>query len=164
VNLEVNDLLVNAIKSFILSRKPARVIDLYGGAGNLSMCIAAESIEVAIVESNGAAAKDARYNARKYGLRVEVLEKTVETFEPGETFYDTVIADPPRSGSKGLLSRVCITRPKTVVLVSCRPASFAEDLQLLLREGYYLEGINLYDMFPLTSHVESVAFLARSCS
>ncbi len=75
---------------------------------------------------------------------------------PGER----VILDPPRSGAgPEVVAAVAARRPQRVVYVSCEPATLARDLALFEREGYALERLRAFDMFPDTFHLEAVAGL-----
>jgi 23S rRNA (uracil1939-C5)-methyltransferase len=71
-----------------------------------------------------------------------------------------VLLDPPRTGAQDVLAAVAALRPSRVVYVSCHPGSLARDLGILVRDhGFVLESAGIVDMFPHTSHVESVAVL-----
>jgi 23S rRNA (uracil1939-C5)-methyltransferase len=161
VNLEVNAALVAAVVEVVAAWRPARVLDLFAGAGNLSFPIAAHGVPVEAVESAAPSASDARANARRLGLPVQVKREDAYRLEAGSRFFDVAVLDPPRKGAGAALVAVCTTRPRGIVLVSCHPLSFARDLQHALARGYRIAGVRLFDMFPLTSHVESVAFLER---
>ena len=80
--------------------------------------------------------------------------------EGGE--IDVVFMDPPRAGSdKAFLSSLCKLAPKRVVYVSCNVETQARDLHYLTQHGYTVKKIQPVDMFPHTSHVESVVKLIR---
>jgi 23S rRNA (uracil1939-C5)-methyltransferase len=161
VNLEANRALVSEVVDAVVALAPARVLDLFGGAGNLSMPIAARGVEVALVESHPAAVKDARGNAARLGLPVEANLADAYRLQPGSHFFDVAVLDPPRKGAGPAMEAVCATRPRGIVLVSCHPASLARDLEQALACGYRVERLSLHDLFPLTSHVESLAVLTR---
>jgi tRNA/tmRNA/rRNA uracil-C5-methylase (TrmA/RlmC/RlmD family) len=70
-----------------------------------------------------------------------------------------VVVDPPRSGlGKGVADALLRRQPKRIVYVSCDPATFARDLKTLLN-GYDIEDLRAFDLFPMTEHVELVAVL-----
>jgi len=72
--------------------------------------------------------------------------------------YDLVLLDPPRAGAREVLPVAVASRPRRVVYVSCHPGSFARDAGILVQQlGYHLAAAGIMDMFPHTSHVESIA-------
>jgi tRNA/tmRNA/rRNA uracil-C5-methylase (TrmA/RlmC/RlmD family) len=79
-----------------------------------------------------------------------------EGFDP-----DTIIVDPPRTGlGKDLINTIIKAKPKTLIYVSCNPSTLAKDLKFL-KKYYNVQNIQPVDMFPQTSHVESVVELRR---
>ncbi len=161
VNLEVNRAVVSAVVRGVMAMEPTRVLDLFGGAGNLSLPLAARGVPVELVESFPSAIKDARSNARRLGLPLTIAQEDAYRLEAGSRFFDVAVLDPPRRGAGPAMAAVCATRPRGIVLVSCHPASLARDLEQAMAHGYRLETLTLHDMFPLTSHVESLALLSR---
>ena len=161
VNLEANLGLVGAVRAAVEALQPVRVLDLFGGAGNLSFPLAQRGMEVELVESHPPAAKDARANADRLGLPILVAQEDAYRLQPGSRFFDVAVLDPPRKGAGPAMTAVCATRPRAIVLVSCHPLSLARDLQQARAQGYRLEALELHDLFPLTSHVESLALLIR---
>jgi 23S rRNA (uracil1939-C5)-methyltransferase len=72
--------------------------------------------------------------------------------------YDLVLLDPPRAGAAELLTRMGHWRPRRVVYISCHPGSLARDAGTLVSEhGFTLTAAGVMDMFPHTTHVESIA-------
>jgi 23S rRNA (uracil1939-C5)-methyltransferase len=70
------------------------------------------------------------------------------------------LVDPPRSGLDVRVTNAIIAkRPRQFVYVSCNPVTLARDLQLFIGAGYTLRTLELFDFFPQTSHVESLAYL-----
>jgi 23S rRNA (uracil1939-C5)-methyltransferase len=77
--------------------------------------------------------------------------------------YDLVLLDPPRAGAAELLTRMRHWRPRRVVYISCHPGSLARDAGILVAEhGFTLSAVGVMDMFPHTTHVESIAVFERS--
>ncbi len=161
VNLEGNHALVASVRAMVAGLAPTRVLDLFGGAGNLSLPIAADGAPVELVESHPSAVKDAKANVARTGLPITVAQEDAYRLEAGSRFFDVAVLDPPRRGAGPAMEAVCATRPRGIVLVSCHPTSLARDLQLAEAQGYQLAQLELHDLFPLTSHVESVALLTR---
>lgn len=75
---------------------------------------------------------------------------------------DVVVLDPPRAGcERPVLDAILAVRPKRVVYVSCGPASLARDAAILCEGGYKIRQVQPVDMFPHTSHVESVVLMSK---
>jgi 23S rRNA (uracil1939-C5)-methyltransferase len=161
VNLEVNQLLVNRIGSGVRGSSPSAVLDLYSGAGNLSMPLAANGIAVTQVELAGSSVRDARATARRDGLQVDIREGNAGKTSAGDIFFDVAILDPPRGGAPGLLAELMVTRPRAIFYVSCEPKSLARDLRHAEGLGYRVSSLELFDMFPQTSHCETLCILER---
>lgn len=161
VNLEVNAALVGRVTSLVAAQAPTTVLDLFGGAGNLAFPIAASGVPVELIESSPHAVRDARHNAERTGLDVRVSREDAYGLQPGSRFFDVAVLDPPRRGAGPAMASVCATRPRALVLISCHPPALARDIQQAQGCGYRLDLLELYDMFPLTSHVESLALLLR---
>ena len=113
------------------------------------------------------AVQNARRNAEfNQIVNVEFTSGSSETIYSDLVKYwgipDVVVVDPPRKGCDISLLRSLISqRPEKVIYVSCLPASFARDLQIMMHNGYAVENIITVDMFPQTMHVETVVLLSR---
>ena len=139
-------------------------VDLYSGVGLFSVPLArrvGERGRVTAVESSPYAVRDARENAT--GLRqVKVREWSVTPRSVNDTVREdaVVVLDPPRQGlSRGVADALARRRPRQVVYVSCDAATFARDLKNLLGHGFVLSDLRVFDLFPMTEHVEIVANL-----
>lgn len=77
---------------------------------------------------------------------------------------DVIVVDPPRKSCDAkLLSIILEMAPKKIVYVSCNPATLARDLKIILAKGsYVLNSVQPVDMFPWTSHIESVVSICRN--
>jgi 23S rRNA (uracil1939-C5)-methyltransferase len=143
-----------------------RVIDAYSGAGTIGQYVAKHVAEVRGVDTVKAAVEDARKNAELNGLDNTYYEVgAAEDIIPkwvNEGFKPTVLVmDPPRTGvDSKLLALLRKIKVKRVVYISCNPSTLAKDLNEL-RKTYNIKSIQPVDMFPQTSHVESVVLLVR---
>jgi 23S rRNA (uracil1939-C5)-methyltransferase len=150
------------------ARGAARVLELFAGAGHLSLPLAASGARVVAVEGDPQAfhwlvtnLEGSGLQARLEAHQARVGEHTLDalTLEAGP--FDVLVADPPRTGVPGLPSLLELVSAERVVLVSCDVATGARDLRLALAAGYALERLVPIDAFPRTSHVEWVATLSR---
>ncbi|MDE2039892.1 MAG: 23S rRNA (uracil(1939)-C(5))-methyltransferase RlmD [Elusimicrobia bacterium] len=169
VNTEAAAFLYNAAAGALEQggRRFPLALDLYCGAGTLTLWAARAADRVIGVEENREAVRDAWKNAERNGVKnVRFAIGRVEAVLPRlrrELGQDTaVLVDPPRSGLGGAALRALTQRcVRRLVYVSCNPATFARDAAYLCRSGFRLESVQPVDLFPQTSHVELVARLDR---
>lgn len=134
-----------------------RLVDLYGGVGLFAGTVG-EGWRSELVEWSASSVADARINLANQNVRIHRLDVTKWRPSPA----DVVIADPPRTGLKTAGVKVIAPTGATrVVLVSCDPAALARDTALLGNHGYLLEQITLIDLFPQTSHIETIAVFQK---
>jgi 23S rRNA (uracil1939-C5)-methyltransferase len=139
--------------------------DLFAGVGLFSRVLARGFTRVTAVEANAVAAKDLRVTLRKVSPLSTTVEATTLDFLRRAVLDrerpELIVLDPPRAGAGveacELLNRLA---PKSVVYVSCDPATLARDLQVLTRR-YKVQALHLVDLFPQTVHLETVAVLER---
>jgi 23S rRNA (uracil1939-C5)-methyltransferase len=135
--------------------------DLYCGVGVFSVHMAPLFRKIIAVESDPRSLSYAGRNLAGSGGECHALpvERWIETEAEGLSF-DAVLADPPRAGFSRQVKEYLVTRkPKRLVYVSCNPVTLARDLGFLVRGGFRVLDLRLFDFFPQTSHVESVAWL-----
>lgn len=140
------------------------VLDAYCGVGTLSLIFARIAKKVIGVECVPEAIADAQENAKVNQIHnASFVCANAEAYIKSLSHVDVVILNPPRKGcDPAFLEGVKRLRPKKVVYISCDPATLARDLALLQAGGYKIEGIQPYDMFPQTAHVECVVRLLLS--
>ncbi|MBD3165874.1 23S rRNA (uracil(1939)-C(5))-methyltransferase RlmD [bacterium] len=158
-----NLLLLDDMFREILRHIRGLTLDLYCGVGAIGLSAAEKAtrvVAVDIVEENIAFAK--RNAARNSVEDVEFILDNANHFlayYEGDT-PDTVVVDPPRDGlAPKLIRKINRLGAPNLVYVSCNPKTYLRDLDLL--EGYQLEEMRAFDMFPQTPHVELVTRLAR---
>ncbi len=156
-------LLLDAVMELADAHADDHVTDLFSGVGLFAVPLAkavGPGGRVTAVESSPYAVRDARQNAE--GLRnVKVREWSVTPRSVNDAVGDgIVVLDPPRGGlAKGVAESLVRRGPRRVVYVSCDAATFARDLKVLLNGGYALRDLRVFDLFPMTEHVELVARL-----
>ncbi|GAA0180280.1 23S rRNA (uracil(1939)-C(5))-methyltransferase RlmD [Clostridium sediminicola] len=143
------------------------VMDAYSGIGTIGLILSKKVKSVIGVELNRDAVKDAIKNAKINDIKNarfyegDAGEFMVKMAEAGQKI-DTVIMDPPRSGSdEKFLSSLVKLSPKNVIYISCNPETQARDLKFLTKHGYKVEEVQPVDMFPMTSHVECVVKIVK---
>ena len=147
-----------------------RIIDAYCGIGTIGMIVANRTKEVTGVELNKDAVKDAINNAKMNKIEnIKFINDDASAFmiklAKQKQKVDCVIMDPPRSGStQEFMDAVKILNPKQVVYISCDPSTQVRDIKYFAKIGYRGEVMYPVDMFPHTSHVETVVLLTREKS
>jgi 23S rRNA (uracil1939-C5)-methyltransferase len=168
VNAAVNRLLVAQAIDQLQVGPEDRVLDLFCGLGNFTLPLAARAREVVGIEGDAGLVERGRYNARLNGIdNARFHAADLATPDGGAAAlaggFSRVLLDPPRAGAIEVLPRVIALGASRIVYVSCHPGTLARDLELLCHgHGYRLEAAGVIDMFPHTTHVESMAVLERS--
>lgn len=144
------------------------VLDLYCGIGSIALYLAGNVNSVLGLEVMENAVLDARENAKLNNISnvrfiAGLAEKILPEIAKSEQRFDTVIADPPRSGLHEKAVRALIElSPDKIIYVSCNPTTLARDLKILIEEGgYSLNRARAFDLFPQTYHIEGVALLTK---
>ncbi len=168
VNQAMNEKMIDRVLSVMDLNSESSVLDLFCGLGNFTLPIARHCEQVTGVEGDSSLVERARHNADLNKLNhVEFytadLTKDHSQSEWFKQDFSHVLIDPPRSGAWDILPLIAETSAKTLVYVSCHPASLARDSQRLVHDlGFSLQSAGVMDMFPHTSHVESMAVFSRS--
>ncbi|MEA4929781.1 MAG: 23S rRNA (uracil(1939)-C(5))-methyltransferase RlmD [Candidatus Limiplasma sp.] len=143
------------------------VLDAYCGIGAIGLSMASGCGRLYGVELNPQAVRDAQNNARRNGVRnalfvCEDAGRWMNARAREGFAVDTVILDPPRSGSDPLFLRALLQlAPSRVVYISCDPYTLARDVASLVKGGYRMRRAVPVDMFPETEHVECATLLTR---
>ncbi|MGO9947424.1 MAG: methyltransferase domain-containing protein [Steroidobacteraceae bacterium] len=168
INRDINVSMVDAAMNLLQVNPTDTVLDLFCGLGNFTLPLARRALSVVGVEGDATLVAKARANAVRNGIGNAQL--AVENlFEP-DTFgawasarYDLVLLDPPRAGASALLATMAQWRPRRVVYISCHPGSLARDAGTLVHaQGFRLTDAGVMDMFPHTTHIESIAVFESS--
>lgn len=148
-----------------------RLLDLYCGAGGIALWLASRFDQVGGVEEVQSAVDDAEVNAADNGIEnarfqaspVKEFLMELESRAGGPSL--TVTLDPPRAGcDPGVIQELVRLKPGRIVYVSCDPGTLARDVAGLVRGGYKVEEVQPVDLFPQTSHIETVVALTRARS
>ena len=135
-------------------------LDLYAGVGLFSAILSRSFAEVVAVESSAASYADLVSNAPP---NVKAVRSTTELFleRARRLRPELIVVDPPRSGlGKAVIRGLEKLGARSILYVSCDPATLSRDLASLVRAGYSIQHAHLVDLFPQTFHVESVFRLA----
>ena len=147
----------------LLDPKPTdKIADLFCGTGTMGMIVAKRSgAKVTGVEIEESAVRDAKLNAKLNKIsNIEFFADDAKNFDKD---VDACIIDPPRKGcSKLMIDTLLRLKPGRIVYVSCNPDTMARDINLLSSEYEISSPVSVFNMFPRTSHVESVVCLRRN--
>ena len=168
VNLELNRRMVDQALDLLAPEPDDAVLDLFCGLGNFTLPLARRAAEVVGVEGDAGLVERARANAVRNGLdnvrfHVADLQAELSTEAPWtRQRFTKALIDPPRSGAWEVLDWLPRLGVERLVYVSCYPTTLARDADRLVNElGYRLRAAGVMDMFPHTSHVESMALFER---
>ena len=181
VNSEMNRLMVSRAMRLLAPKAGERIADFFCGLGNFTLPIARSGAQVLGVEGSDALVRRAKQNAEYNCLdegslshrgRVGVGAATFQMmnlFEMDEATlaksgrFDKWLVDPPRDGAIELMKSITDEiAPKRIVYVSCSPSTLARDAEVLVHvKGYTLKAAGVMNMFPQTSHVESIAVFEK---
>jgi 23S rRNA (uracil1939-C5)-methyltransferase len=146
--------------------KARKIADLYSGLGAFSFALARKAAVTAVELDRrllAALAAGARSTQGLKPIRVLARDLAREPLSPTElNGFDAVLFDPPRAGAPAQARALAKSRVKTIVAVSCNPASFAKDARALIDGGYALERLVPVDQFVYSAHIEVVAAFSRS--
>jgi 23S rRNA (uracil1939-C5)-methyltransferase len=163
VNWEVNRILVEALVQGARARGAARFLDLYAGAGNFSLPLLESGLSGVAVEGVGSAVRAAGRYLAELGLPGEVLTgevgATVERLIQQRQIFDLVVLDPPRAGAPEVVIQLRRLEPRHIAYCSCDPVTLARDLRELLAQGFLIEQVTAFDLFPGTHHFETLVWL-----
>jgi 23S rRNA (uracil1939-C5)-methyltransferase len=171
VNHQINRALVGKALRLLEVQQDDRVADLFCGLGNFTLPLATQARAVIGIEGSASLTARAQENALANGLADKATFSTRTLFDVTSDDlialgkFDRMLVDPPRDGAMALCEALAGLRqsrfdllPKRIVYVSCSPATLARDAAILVNgAGYVLKKAGVINMFPHTSHVESIA-------
>ena len=139
----------------------SRIADLFAGLGTFALALdgavtAAEASRDAVLALNTAAGRSGRM------LNVEHRDLYRRPYDAKELMaFDAVVLDPPRAGAEEQVKEVAISSVARIAYVSCNPATFARDAEILVRGGYKLDWVQPVGQFRWSTHVELAAAFSR---
>lgn len=162
INAGINRKIISQALALLDLNEDDTVLDLFCGLGNFTLAAARRAKHVVGVEGSQEMVLRGSENAAQNDLNnVEFhaadLFQAIETKEWAAQRYSKIILDPPRSGAIEIIPEVAKLGAKIIVYVSCNPATLARDAAELIAAGYKLRATGVMDMFPHTTHVESMA-------
>jgi 23S rRNA (uracil1939-C5)-methyltransferase len=175
VNHRVNEILVRSAIRLLEPAAGERVVDFFCGLGNFTLALARRCAAVIGIDGSDELLGRAQQAAQQHGLDDRSRFAAANLFEWADADWrrlqqsfgvvDRILIDPPREGALAIARALAAAagRPRRVVYVSCNPATLARDCAVLVHEGgWALRAAGVVNMFPQTSHVESIAMLEPS--
>jgi tRNA/tmRNA/rRNA uracil-C5-methylase (TrmA/RlmC/RlmD family) len=157
--------LTEVVRDFAQIQEGEALLDLYGGVGLFtSACLkdVGTNGSIHLVEGSKDATADAKNNFASHS-NVEISTGDVAKIINRINRADVVILDPPREGAgKEVVQEIARISPRSIVYVACDPAALARDTAYLHENGFHLEKIRAFDLFPMTHHIESIALFTRN--
>ncbi len=166
VNGAINRKMVQRAIELLDLQGSERVLDLFCGLGNFSLPLARHAASVVAVEGEEPLVQRGRENAKHNRLdNIEFYAADLSQEPRSHVWFgqgfDRILIDPPRSGALEIVNDVASFGASKIVYVSCNPATLARDAAVLVAAGYRLCSAGVMDMFPHTTHVESIALFER---
>lgn len=170
INASVNAQMISRAIDLLAVNDEDRILDFFCGLGNFSLPLARRARHVAGVEGSDVLVLQARENARRNGIRnAEFFREDLYVAASARTTpcwwndgFNKALLDPPRSGAMELIKTFDPEVVRSILYVSCYPATLARDAEYLVHvQGYRPEIGGVLDMFPHTSHVESYVLFQR---
>ena len=169
VNADMNRVMVSRAMRLLNPQPNERIADLFCGLGNFTLPIARSGAQAVGIEGSAALVQRAKQNAAFNDLAGNTQFSVMNLFEIDEAalvqlgHFDKMLIDPPRDGAFELVKALGTDTPGCIVYVSCNPATLARDAEILVHQkGYVLKAAGVMNMFPHTSHVESIALFEKT--
>lgn len=167
VNRVINERMVAQAVDWLAPRADEHLLDLFCGLGNFTLPLARRAGRVTGVEVTAAMVARGRENAALNRLEQVMFTAADLGLASAGTLLeqagevDALLLDPPRAGAREVCEQMALLNPRRLLYVSCNPATLARDAGILQARGYHLQQLGILDMFPHTSHVESMALFVR---
>jgi 23S rRNA (uracil1939-C5)-methyltransferase len=173
VNFEINRALVPRALELLEVNSEDRVLDLFCGIGNFTLPLARRASRVLGIEGEQDLVERAKKNAafnnisnvefRAIDLAKDQMLNDMMNEEFIKGGFNKLLLDPARNGAQEVIEKMNLKSVERIVYVSCNPSTLARDAGILVNDkGFKLEQAGVMDMFPHTTHVESIAVFRRS--
>jgi 23S rRNA (uracil1939-C5)-methyltransferase len=166
INSKMNDRMINQAVSWLNLTKQDQVLDLFCGVGNFTLPLALNSAYVVGVEGVASSIDMAKRNAQINGLTNTAFycQDLTENIQQQDWFnreYSVLLLDPSRMGALDILAQLKLTRFTRILYVACDPVTMARDSKVLIESGFVVKKISLMNMFPNTSHIETMVLFEK---
>lgn len=167
VNAQLNQSMILKALEWLSLKSTDNVLDLFSGLGNFSLPLALQADSVVGVEAVSSMVDRARVNAMQNQLDNVTFHQTDLSLPlSGKRWakqkFSHVLLDPPREGAFEIVKQLPALGAEQILYVSCNAATQARDAQVLLSNGYTIQNAIVMDMFPQTSHVETMLLFVKS--
>ncbi len=169
VNADINQKMIQRAMALLEVNEHDRILDLFCGLGNFTLPLAKRVKQVVGVEGDASLVAHARRNATKNSLDNAVFELAdltqteLKDYPWAKAGFNKILLDPPRSGALEVLPQLAALGAERILYISCNPATLARDAgELVNQHGYRLLSAGIMDMFPHTTHVESIALFVKA--
>ena len=165
-NLLLNPLLARMVVEATGLAPGGHGLDLFCGAGNYSIPLAAAGVAITGVDFSPLSVDSADRSRRANSLlnaqfTEEDCQEAVDSLIEGGSVFGAVILNPPRAGAGDLFKKALALAQQRAVYVACDPAPLARDAALAAEMGFGVSRVEVFDMFPHTPHMETVAVFQR---
>ncbi len=168
VNYEINRVMVHRALELLEVNSEDRVLDLFCGIGNFTLPLARRAFRVLGIEGDYGLVERAKQNATSNNINnvdfraVDLAKDQMLEDMMNEDFlhdgFNKLLMDPARTGAQEVIQKMDLSSINRIVYISCNPATLARDAGILVNEkGFTLKQAGIMDMFPHTTHVESIA-------
>jgi 23S rRNA (uracil1939-C5)-methyltransferase len=172
VNLEINRAMVPRALELLQVNSEDRVLDLFCGIGNFTLPLARKVAKVLGIEGEQGLVERAKQNAafnninnaefRAIDLAKDDLNEDFRNIDFFRGSFNKLLLDPARNGAQEVIEKMNLKSVERIVYVSCNPSTLARDAGVLVNDkGFKLEQAGVMDMFPHTTHVESIAVFGK---
>ncbi len=166
VNGDVNRKIIGRALELLDVGSDESVLDLFCGLGNFTLPLARRAASVVGVEGSDEMVARGSENAERNALAnvsfyAADLSKSITEHEWAKNQYQKILLDPPRSGALEIIREIATLGASRIAYISCNPITLARDAAVLRENGYELKSAGVMDMFPHTTHVESMAIFER---
>lgn len=166
VNEAVNQAMVSQALNWLQLQTSDKVLDLFSGLGNFTLPIATQAEQVTAVEGVENMITLGNENAHKNQLtnaifhQADLAQSFVDKAWSKDSF-SVVLLDPPREGAFEIVKQLKNLKAMRILYISCNPATLARDTKVLIDQGYIVKKAGIMDMFPQTSHIETMVLFER---